>query len=471
MNKLVLFLLSFVVVSLTSCGGDDDSIMTSDDQGFVPLEITTTEDIVQVSTLQTIAISVFANDTNIPKEGRVTFSSPTNGEITLDTNATPDDVRDDFIIYDPNDNYVGNDTLTYTICLEDGSNCKTETISITVFQDTTVTVDLSRFPYNTLSEYNFFDGLLNAVEPAYGVLPYEPISGLFTDYAIKKRYVWVPVGQKATYNADNKSLDFPTGSALIKVFYYDNVQNVNPPNARRIIETRVMIKLDSGWDFAEYVWNDEQTEAFLEATGDGGFTEVEWLQDGEPKFVNYRIPARTQCIICHSNNGEHIPIGIKPQNINSNYPFEDGNFNQLQKLIDFGYLEDNLPASINTVVNWEDVSQPLDLRAKSYLDINCGNCHVAGGQGDYRRIRLSYTDTQNNDENVGICVDADTPIPGLVGQKYIAPMDVANSIVYFRMNIEGDGQYKMPQFGQSLVHTEAMELMEEWINSLNQSCD
>jgi hypothetical protein len=39
------------------------------------------------------------------------------------------------------------------------------------------------------------------------------------------------------------------------------------------------------------------------------------------------------------------------------------------------------------------------------------------------------------------------------------------------MNIEGDGQYKMPQFGQSLVHTEAMELMEEWINSLNQSCD
>jgi len=29
----------------------------------------------------------------------------------------------------------------------------------------------------------------------------------------------------------------------------------------------------------------------------------------------------------------------------------------------------------------------------------------------------------------------------------------------------------MPQFGQSLVHTEALALMEDWINSINQSCD
>ena len=106
-----------------------------------------------------------------------------------------------------------------------------------------------------------------------------------------------------------------------------------------------------------------------------------------------------------------------------------------------------------------------------FFDINCANCHIDGGQGDYRVIRLGYTDTLNNDENAGVCVDADTPIPGLMGQKHIAPGDPENSIIYYRMSVTGDEPYKMPQFGQSLVHTEALALMEDWINSINQSCD
>lgn len=469
-------LLSIVGISClliaTSCGSDDDTMLVTDDGDMmVPLEITTQEDVVQVSTLQTIEISIFENDTNVPREGTLSTTTPSNGTISVENNNTPDDVRDDFIVYDPNQNFVGDDSLQYTVCQSDGSGCKTGVITITVFQDTTVTLDLSGFPYDTLSEYNFFDGALNAIEPAYGVLPYEPISSLFTDYAIKERFVWVPVGEKATYDADNKALNFPTGSALIKMFYYNNVL---PGNTTRIIETRLMVKKADGWDFAEYVWNDEQTEAFLETTEDGGFTEVEWIQNGETKFVNYRIPAKQQCIVCHSNDFVHVPIGIKPQNINSTIAYDDGLQNQLQKLIAFGYLEDNLPGNITTVVDWKDASESLEQRAKSYLDINCGNCHIDGGQGDYRAIRLGYTDTLNNDEIAGVCVDGDTPIPIGGGQniiRLIEPGDPANSIVYYRMAVTGDEPYKMPQFGQSLVHTEAIELMENWINSINQSCD
>ena len=80
----------------------------------------------------------------------------------------------------------------------------------------------------------------------------------------------------------------------------------------------------------------------------------------------------------------------------------------------------------------------------------------------------------NNDENVGVCVDGDTPIPvggGTFITKLIAPEDSENSIIYYRMSVTGDEAYKMPQFGQSLVHTEALVLMEDWINSINQSCD
>ena len=459
--KNILFLVCSLFV-ITSCDTDDATDV------FIPLEIQTQEDFVQVSTLQTTSIAIFDNDTNIPTSGLLSITAPSNGEVVINNRDTPEDVSDDVLEYDPALNFVGTDTLQYTICLQDGSNCKTETISIVVFQDTRVTLDLDKFPYNKLSDYNFFEGTLNAIQPGYGVLPYKPISSLFTDYALKERFVWVPVGETARFVQDNKSLDFPVGSALIKMFYYNNVL---PTNTTRIIETRVMVKTQNGWDFAEYVWNDAQTEAFLETTEDGGYTEVNWLKDGQERFVNYRIPAKQQCVICHTNDFETLPLGIKPQNINSMLSYDDGSNNQLQKLIDFGYLEDALPESILTVVDWKDASKSLEQRAKSYIDINCANCHIDGGQGDYRVIRLGYSDTVNNDENAGVCVDADTPIPGLMGQKHIAPGDPENSIIYYRMSVTGDQPYKMPQFGQSLVHTEALVVLEEWINSINQTCD
>ena len=459
--KNILFLVCSLFV-ITSCDTDDATDV------FIPLEIQTQEDFVQVSTLQTTSIAIFDNDTNIPTSGLLSITAPSNGEVVINNRDTPEDVSDDVLEYDPALNFVGTDTLQYTICLQDGSNCKTETISIVVFQDTRVTLDLDKFPYNKLSDYNFFEGALNAIQPGYGVLPYKPISSLFTDYALKERFVWVPVGETARFVQDNKSLDFPVGSALIKMFYYNNVL---PTNTTRIIETRVMVKTQNGWDFAEYVWNDAQTEAFLETTEDGGYTEVNWLKDGQERFVNYRIPAKQQCVICHTNDFETLPLGIKPQNINSMLSYDDGSNNQLQKLIDFGYLEDALPESILTVVDWKDASKSLEQRAKSYIDINCANCHIDGGQGDYRVIRLGYSDTVNNDENAGVCVDADTPIPGLMGQKHIAPGDPENSIIYYRMSVTGDQPYKMPQFGQSLVHTEALVVLEEWINSINQTCD
>lgn len=103
-----------------------------------------------------------------------------------------------------------------------------------------VVLDMDAFPFNTLSEYNFFEGSMKAQEPVLGVIPYEPISTLFTDYAKKKRFVWMPSDVKATYVGDNKPLDFPVGTILIKTFYYNNVQ---PANTTRIIETRLMLSL------------------------------------------------------------------------------------------------------------------------------------------------------------------------------------------------------------------------------------
>jgi hypothetical protein len=57
-----------------------------------------------------------------------------------------------------------------------------------------VTVDLSQVPYPKLSDYKFFEGEMKNQIPSLNVLPYEPSSSLFTDYAHKKRFVWMPQG-------------------------------------------------------------------------------------------------------------------------------------------------------------------------------------------------------------------------------------------------------------------------------------
>ncbi|HMC97723.1 MAG TPA: hypothetical protein VKG92_08725, partial [Flavobacteriales bacterium] len=87
-----------------------------------------------------------------------------------------------------------------------------------------VVFDPAAVPYATLSEYNFFTGDLKDQMPVYGVVPFAPISALFTDYAHKKRFVWMPEGVKAHYVDDKTVLDFPDGTVLIKNFYYDHVQ-------------------------------------------------------------------------------------------------------------------------------------------------------------------------------------------------------------------------------------------------------
>lgn len=335
-----------------------------------------------------------------------------------------------------------------------------------------VSVDLSQVPYSKLSDYKFFTGQMKNQIPALNVLPYEPISSLFSDYAHKKRFVWMPIGSKATYNGDGAVLELPNGSALIKTFYYDDVQ---PGNTTKIIETRVMIKNASGWIFADYVWNNEQTEAYLDLAGSN--IPISWKdQNNVIKNVNYRIPNAVQCNICHKSkatiNGvyteTHIPIGIKPQNLNSNYTYGNQTKNQLTKWMEQGYLENNfsLPSQQNTVVNYNDTSKSLELRARSYVDINCAHCHKENGHCDYRPMRFAFSETYNNLTNMGVCVDAqdiqDFP-PAIT--KIVSPGNIDRSMLYYRINTENEN-YRMPLHGRTIIHEEGVQLIENWINSL-----
>src|SRR5690554_3217967 len=129
-----------------------------------------------------------------------------------------------------------------------------------------VVANLNEMPYPNLSDYRFFTGNLSDQFPNEGVLPYDVITPLFSDYAKKNRYVWMPDGSSAVYVSDDASLSFPDGAVLIKNFYYNNVQ---PQNETRLIETRLMFRKNGEWEFANYVWNDDQTDAVFD--NDGSF--------------------------------------------------------------------------------------------------------------------------------------------------------------------------------------------------------
>ncbi|MEM9836910.1 MAG: hypothetical protein AAF828_10430 [Bacteroidota bacterium] len=329
-----------------------------------------------------------------------------------------------------------------------------------------VNFDLANVPYAKLSDYNFFTGDdLAAMTPNEGLLLYQPISTLFSDYAKKLRYVWLPDGTKTSYAADHEVLDFPNGSVIIKTFYYDNVL---PDNERRIIETRLLYRKDDVWYFADYTWNDAQTEADFDLSGSN--TQVVFDDNGTQRTIDYRIPSESECLTCHKKFDQATPLGPKPQNLNAVLDYADGNpMNQLVKWKSVDYLEDNFnPADVNTTVDWHDTNLDLTLRVRSYLDMNCSSCHRAGGHCDYRPIRLAFAET-DVPGNLGICVPPDEFVaPGQV--NIITPGNEEKSALFYRMN-SNQVMVRMPLLGRSVIHEEAISMMEEWINNLTENCD
>ena len=324
-------------------------------------------------------------------------------------------------------------------------------------------LDVQDFPFPVLSDYHFFKGRMLDQRPRVGVLPYTPISTLFSDYSHKKRFIWMPEGVQATYDGDHNVLDFPDGAVLIKTFYYDNVQ---PSNTRRIIETRLLYKRNGQWEFADYVWNADQTEATLNPNG--GFAPITFMDDnGMERSINYRIPSTAECLTCHKVNDLAMPIGPKPQNLNSTYLYSDGPRNQLVKWADLGYLQRGYPKNIVSTVRWDDASQDLNARVRSYLDINCAHCHREDSHCDYRPMRFAFNET-TDPTNIGVCVPPDDPL--LPQHTFIvARGSVGRSLLHYRM-ASTDEAVRMPLLGRTIVHDEAIAMIEQWIASLQPSC-
>ena len=116
-----------------------------------------------------------------------------------------------------------------------------------------------------------------ALANANGGVIYELNTPLFTDYANKYRFVFVPEGARAAYRATDV-FDFPVGTIIAKTFTIQADLRLDD-SAQDIIETRLLIRRRDGWTALPYIWNSDKSDAVLTKTG--GTQPVSWIdKDG-----------------------------------------------------------------------------------------------------------------------------------------------------------------------------------------------
>jgi uncharacterized repeat protein (TIGR03806 family) len=326
--------------------------------------------------------------------------------------------------------------------------------------------DLDSLPLNRLSDYGLFDGPLEGLEAGPFLLPYDLNTPLFTDYAEKARFVYIPPGSKARYESDF-SLDFPEGTLLFKTFYYYHDER-SPEQGRRILETRILARHQEGWKAYSYHWNDEQTDAVYRASG--AVRAFSWVRaDGSEQDLQYLIPNQVECRNCHEISGRLQPLGPRPRNLNKAYPYADGEANQLDRWASKGWVEGLPdPLAMGVLPVWDDPgSAGLEARARAYLEVNCGHCHRPDGDANNSGLFLHWEN--ETDASLGICKPPVAAGGGSGGYRFsIVPGKPDSSILVFRME-SNELDIRMPETGRSIEHREGVALVRAWIAAMPES--
>ncbi len=323
---------------------------------------------------------------------------------------------------------------------------------------------LASKPAKKLSDYALFSPGRNGV-PAKRVMSYTLNNPLFTDYAIKYRFLYLPKGAGPAPLTTGEALSFPVGTVLIKSFAYPESFR-QPGKAIRFIETRLLVHKKNGWKGYPYVWNEDQTEAYLNVAGKRLEIPVQWA-NGEKAIIPYAVPNMNQCKGCHVSAEKKLaPIGPKIRNLNR--PHEETGLNQITYLQELGYLErgEKKPAELPRVPEpFLATSGSLAERARSYLDGNCAHCHSPGLPADTSGLYLDYAETRP--VHWGLNKPPVAAGRGSGGFAVdIAPGKPDRSILLYRMKSTDPG-IMMPELGRALVHKEGISLIEDFIRSLD----
>jgi len=287
----------------------------------------------------------------------------------------------------------------------------------------------------SLAEFGFFSDAAGTV-PAPGVIPYRLNTPLWSDGAVKSRFLYLPPGTQAKANGDGL-LDLPVGAALIKSFAFGG----------KLVETRVLLHREGGWLALPYVWNAEQTEARLALAG----KRID-LTTPAGQAISYAVPNKNQCKDCHNLANVTTPIGPKAYNLSAEW---------LTGLAKAGKL-DRVPAVARRIPLWEARGKAAAAdAARGYLDANCAHCHNPQGAASNSGLYLGWQVT----DPIALGVMKRPVAAGRgagVHEFDVVPGQPDHSILAYRF-ASTEGGIAMPELGRESRDPAGEAVIRAWI--------
>lgn len=305
---------------------------------------------------------------------------------------------------------------------------------------------------STLSETVLFDDV-TALAPAPALVPYQINSPLWSDGAVKQRWISVPSGTQVSL-ADDGSFEFPVGTVLVKQF--DLETSVTPQTLTRRLETRVLVVGSDNTYGLTYRWNAWGTDAELVyEPADRQIIDT----SGGPERT-WHIPGFGQCWSCH--RAENRVLGFTAPQLRRD--------DQLGMLATRGLFSAttlaNLPPALPQPA---DTTATLEQRATAYLAANCAGCHHPGAS------YLGGGETWNANYGVPLADRGLVNAPhhngpmaralNLGSAPLIAPGTPGRSLLLARMK-STNPDLRMPPLARNLVDPEGVALIEAWISSM-----
>ncbi len=320
-------------------------------------------------------------------------------------------------------------------------------------------IDAAGFPL-LLSETGAFEDVLT-LTPRAGLVPYDIQAPLFSDGALKRRWMSLPAGTELGYE-EHDAFAVPEGSVFVK--HFEMVLDARQPDERHRLETRLWIVGADGRQFGvSYHWNEEQTDAELAVTS---ATEELTLvdADGAERTQPYFYPGSADCYACHNASASYV-LGLRARQLNGDFAYRDGvrPANQLVAWSSWRLLDeriDNTDAALTPrLAAMTDESVSLEERVRSYWDGNCSMCH-AGSDGSVPGWDARF-DTPLGDQ--GLIMPPRNP--AVEAEQLITPGDPEASFIYQRGDTVERG-LSMPPLGRNTVDTTYVEVLTDWIAAL-----
>ncbi len=228
-----------------------------------------------------------------------------------------------------------------------------------------------------------------SMTPTNGLIPYSPNTPLWSDGAVKTRYLAVPFDggvltpDKQIGFATNGEWTFPSGTVFVKTF--ELITDETNPNAHRRLETRLLVRDINGAVYGvTYKWRSDNSDADLLTAS---LNENILITNATGvRTQTWYYPSPADCLTCHTPAANYV-LGVKTRQLNGNvtYPSSGNTDNQLRALNHLGLLnpaiDESKISAYPKLSSLTNLSASLEERARSYIDANCAQCHRPGGNG------------------------------------------------------------------------------------------